>query len=214
MSRHIRYLFLLAPLLIAAASDDDRRASTALFREAEESYADGFYEIALDQYLGAFNLYAHPGFHARIGACHQALGDHQSAVESFERFLSEIPDAPNREEVEDLLDHSRSMLASGELPLDFLTQPSGQEAMQLEALDLSGGSGLDPGLPNPGLVPVLPDTEEGKPRTAGGPLHENWWFWAAVAGVAVVAGGATAAASRQDPTMVLPSGTLGTIDRR
>ncbi len=208
----------LTPMRSAAADGEAdeaeaRRAAFAILKNAEDAYEDGFYEIALDRFLDAYETFPHPGFHARIGACHQALGDHDAAIESFERFIEEVPDAPNRAEVEDMLAVSLQAIGEDTLPLATLAPEDDEETSEdYEPIDDLEMSDLTT---SPGLVPDLDEKGLARDESRDDPLYRRWWFVTAV-GVSVVAvvGGATYAGSQRGTEYVLPSGSLGSLEWR
>jgi hypothetical protein len=143
-----------------------------------------------------------------MGQCQLFLGEHEKAISLFERFLSEKPDTPYRSDVEKLI-------AEAQRELD----------KQREAEELAKAP---PPPPPVELPPPLEETpaikepppyreveiETPPPVEESDPVYTKWWFWTII-GVAA-AGGATAAivATQSGDEVVLPSGTVGTLDRR
>ena len=81
--------------------------------------------------------------------------------------------------------------------------------MSFDAVDLSDGG--EEGTATPNDEALVTDPNAVGPATKK-PILSQWWFWAAVGVVVVGTGGAVAATS--GPEIVLPEGSLGTMDRR
>jgi tetratricopeptide (TPR) repeat protein len=60
----------------------------------------GDYDKALESAKQAYLLNPKPELLVGIGQCYQKLGDRVHAVESYRRFLSQVPDAPIRADLE------------------------------------------------------------------------------------------------------------------
>lgn len=75
-----------------------------LAREAHElgtrAGEDGRWRDAVRYYERSYELSARPTLLFELGVAHEHLGDRVAAVEHFERFLRELPEAENRAEVE------------------------------------------------------------------------------------------------------------------
>lgn len=223
MSAHRLLLILLVLLCALPLAADDReaqRAAAALLQEANEAFDDGIYDLALEGFKEAYEIYPHEGFHGRIGAAYQAMGEHERAIERFELFLRVLPDAPNRAEIEEMLAFSREELDGDDLPLIGLV-PADEDAEQtdessdFDALDLSG---LDPDEmedQQPGAIALdLSGEEPVRETITKDPLYGQWWFWAAIGASAALAGGAIYAGTRPETVIVLPTGSLGAMDWR
>ncbi|MDF1563851.1 MAG: hypothetical protein P1V51_12455 [Deltaproteobacteria bacterium] len=111
------------------------------------------------------------------------------------------------------------------VPLDDSAEepPAESGGFSFDAIDLSGDEEGKPAgeeRPEPEEGSAVPDDaalvappDEPPPVDRGGkPIIARWWFWAAVGVVALGAAGGVAAAS--GPEIVLPEGSLGTMDRR
>jgi len=99
---------LAAAMLIATTSParaDDRATVTAKkhFYAGEKLFALGRFDEALAEYEAAFDAKPLPAFLFNIGQCHRNLHDYDAAIFSYRKYLSLMPDAANRAEVEDLI---------------------------------------------------------------------------------------------------------------
>ncbi len=88
----------------APAADEDAALSDAearsLFEAGRTAFSAGRFADALDHFERAYELSHRPELLFNIGTCQDRLRRDADAIASFERFLSEVPDAPNRSEVE------------------------------------------------------------------------------------------------------------------
>lgn len=95
-----------APERAVADVEDDRELARAkkLHREGEKLFALGKFSGALAKYEQAFEARPIPAFLFNIGQCHRNLGDYDSAIFSFRKYLKLSPDAPNRDAVLEYID--------------------------------------------------------------------------------------------------------------
>jgi tetratricopeptide (TPR) repeat protein len=115
----LRILALLALLLavtprVAHADDPATRASKRHFERGEKLFALGKFDDALDEYQKAFDAKPIPDFLFNIGQCYRNLGDYQQAIFSFKKYLKLEPDAPDKEQVEKLIDTLEEKQERGE----------------------------------------------------------------------------------------------------
>lgn len=103
------YRFLLALALIAAgartASADDPALVTAKlhFDRGEKLYALAKFGDALVEYQKAFDAKPLPDLLFNIGQCYRNLGDYDSAIFSYRKYLQLEPNAANRVQIEQLI---------------------------------------------------------------------------------------------------------------
>jgi tetratricopeptide (TPR) repeat protein len=102
-----RLLLALAITAIAArvASADDPALLEAKrhFERGEKLYALTRFSEAIDEYQSAFDAKPLPDFLFNIGQCYRNLGDFDSAIFSYRKYLKLAQDPPNREQVEQLI---------------------------------------------------------------------------------------------------------------
>jgi tetratricopeptide (TPR) repeat protein len=87
----------------AAADDPATRDARRHFERGEKLYALTRFSEALDEYQKAFDAKPIPDFLFNIGQCYRNLGDYDSAIFSYRKYLTLAPDAPNRAQVEQLI---------------------------------------------------------------------------------------------------------------
>ena len=136
----------------------------------------------------------------------------------FQGYLREETDPKRRALAEDLLAKSRAELQrqrnepppSPPLPIPLPAAPVGEEVPKAEPSETARSFRARPGrgTPAPGLLAQEVQAESP-------PLTRRWWFWTAVgAGVLAIAGGTVAYYASGQTTVVPPTGTVGTLDRR
>jgi tetratricopeptide (TPR) repeat protein len=97
-------LFLTALAAHVADADDPAlRAAKHHFERGEKLYALTKFSEALDEYQQAFDARPIPDFLFNIGQCYRNLGDYEAAIFSYQKYLKLAPDAPNRDQVEQLI---------------------------------------------------------------------------------------------------------------
>lgn len=90
---------------LAFAQDPDASASVdaearSLFEAGRTAFRDGRFEAARDHFQHAYDLSQRPELLYNIASANDRLRNDAAALADFERYLEEVPDAPNRAEVE------------------------------------------------------------------------------------------------------------------
>jgi hypothetical protein len=78
----------------AQAPPDVRAKATALLREGARMMDEGRYSKALDSFQEAYRLVPSPKVLFNLGVAYTSLSRHAEAVDAFEGFLRQAPDAP------------------------------------------------------------------------------------------------------------------------
>jgi tetratricopeptide (TPR) repeat protein len=196
----------------ARAAGAATRAAKEHYEKAEVAYKLGRFGEALAEYGLAYEAKHLPGLLFNIAQCHKMLGDHEKAVFFYESFLREKPDAPNRALVESLLAESREALESARAAAAARTEAERKEADARAATAAAEARAAADRAAAADAALRVPAPAVG---AATKPLLGRWWLWTVVGVVA--AGGAAAvivALSGPRDETVLPSGSLGTLDRR
>lgn len=107
-------LSLLAPG-VAWADDLATRTARRHFDKADKLFALGRFDEALEQYEKAFDAKPIPDFLFNIGQCYRNLGDYESAIFSFRKFLTLDPETQRRPAVEQLIDELEAKKAQADL---------------------------------------------------------------------------------------------------
>jgi tetratricopeptide (TPR) repeat protein len=104
-----RHRLLLAWVVIAIsttavhADDTAMRAAKRHFDRGEKLYTLTKFSEALAAYQEAFDAAPLPAFLFNIGQCYRNLGDYESAIFSYRKYLKLAVDPPNRDQVEQLI---------------------------------------------------------------------------------------------------------------
>ena len=97
-------ILCIAPVALAgaprAAYADDAATRTAKrhYERGEKLYALGKFADALDEFTKAYDAKTIPALLFNIAQCHRGMGDYDSAIFSYKKYLELAPDAPNRDE--------------------------------------------------------------------------------------------------------------------
>jgi tetratricopeptide (TPR) repeat protein len=173
---------------VAAADDTATRTAKRHFERGQKLYALAKFREALDEYQQAFDARPIPDFLFNIGQCYRNLGDYDSAIFSYKKYLATAPDAPNHAQVEQLIE-------------DLQTKKDQEDARRL-ALD------RPPPPPAPAAAPAPTPAPPPAPPSSGR-IYTRWWFWTGVGVIAAGAGVATYELTR--PGSGPPSTSLGNI---
>lgn len=139
----------------------------SVFDAGQVAFNDARYGDALVYFERAYRLSHRPALLFNIGLCHDRLRDDAAAIEAYERYLAEVPSAPNRREVDGRLE---ALHRAQRLPV---------HPADVAEVD---------------TAPAV--TGRGAP-TASPAVYETWWFWTIVGvvvlgsavGIAVAASG-------------------------
>lgn len=153
--------FTMLVARVAAADDPALRAAKRHFEHGEKLYALTKFGDALDEYQKAFDAKPIPDFLFNIGQCYRNLGDYDSAIFSYRKYLKLAPDAPNRDQVEQLIRDLEEK----------------KDQSDTQRLGLGRSRHTEP-------EPDEPDVERSPER----PIYKKWWFWTGVAVVGVAGG--------------------------
>jgi len=91
-------------------SADEVRARQ-VFEEARAAFAAADYEVALARFREAYELSARAELLYNVGLAADRLRRDEEALEAFERYLREMPEAQNRHEVERRVELLRAAIA-------------------------------------------------------------------------------------------------------
>jgi tetratricopeptide (TPR) repeat protein len=156
-------LVLVLSTGIARADEDSQALARAHFITGKSYFAQDRYADALKEFEEAYRLSKRPGFLYNIGVCHEHLGHINEAIDAFERYLVESPEASERAEVKQRIDRLRTL-------------PPPRATM---------GRAVATVPPTAATATTAPPP----PR----PIHRRGWFWGVIGGVgALVIGGVVA----------------------
>jgi tetratricopeptide (TPR) repeat protein len=172
----MKTILLAAAVLVAlpaAAKTGSVERARALFREATRDYNLGEFRQALGEFRAAYKEYQEPRILFDIAQCHRQLDDKAQAITLYRSYLRELPDAPNRAQVE-------SEIAS--LDVQLHAQPAAT-APAPPAVEVPRTAVVTA----PVLAPVLAiDVRAPAPTPTRTPLVKKAWFWGVIGGAAAV----------------------------
>jgi len=138
------------------------------FERGEAFFKLEKYKEALEQYEQGYLAKSDASFLYNIAQCHRLMGDKQTALRFYRRFLNEATRVPNRPIVEQHISELEAALAA---------EPPPPPAPL-------------PAAPPPAAEPAPLLTAEPTPPSQHGaqPIYKKWWFWTIVGAVAVGGG--------------------------
>jgi tetratricopeptide (TPR) repeat protein len=134
----------LAPSNVLAQSDDEAHR---VFLRAAAAYGNGEFEVAADLFEQAYALRPEPQLLYSLGSARERAGRVVGAIEAYEAFLREVPDAEERSDVERSLDTLRRQRAleeeverRREAPVEVVvpTTPARPAGLRVAAFSLAG----------------------------------------------------------------------------
>jgi tetratricopeptide (TPR) repeat protein len=206
-------LVLSRPAL-SADQQDPKVQARAEVAKATLHYKLGRFEEALAAYTRAYELVDEPALLFNIAQCHKNLRNHERAIFFFQGYLREETDPKRRALAEDLLAKSRAELQrqrNEPPPLPAVPAPPVVE----EAPKAEPPKPLDLHMPDPVAALPVPVVQTREVEAESPPVTRRWWFWTAIGvGALAIAGGTIAYYASGQTTVVPPSGSVGTLDRR
>lgn len=167
-------LFALCPLALA----DARSEAEAAMQEGAALYKKKSFTEAIDAYRKALFAFPEaPGPYREIAKCHMALKQSAEAIDNFTEYLNRRPDAPEREEIEELLPTLRAQLPKkGKALLSVETDPPGSMVYVIDKNGLEQGIGVAPIQEHPvdpGVVKVRAERAYFEPEEQSVSLKAN-----------------------------------------
>jgi tetratricopeptide (TPR) repeat protein len=155
----------------AIAADQDREARF-LFEAGRTAYDAGRYAEALGHFQRAHELSKRPALLYNVGQAADKLRRDEVALQAFEQYVAEVPDAHNRAAVEERIRVLREVIADRQAAAAAAQATSPTAAAQTMETEAAAPQ-TDPLDPTAGEPPL--DEDEN--------LLEQWWLWAAAGGV-------------------------------
>ena len=192
----------------ATPPDPVRARAKALYEAAITHYNLSEYGDALKDFKEAYRLVHDPALLFNLAQCHRQLKEFDEA-RMYRAYRREYPDAPNRSEVDRLVTQMDEAIAerrtqqppTGTLPAPARTE---QPAATTTTAAISNAPASPAGATGSASTTMRSVAAPKKPRS----VFKTPWFWAAVAGAAVViagvAVGLTLGLEKKDSTAQLP----------
>lgn len=206
-TRHVASRFVMAGCVVVATCivsarasaqegpTSDEREARGLFDLGSEAYAQARYDRALKYFQEAYALSKRPGLLYNLGLTYSNLRRDREAIDAFERYLAEVPDAENREAVQ-------NRLAILKKNVEPSTSTSGAPAAH--AVPAVVPTPEQTARAQVASAPPSPAEEPHADESSGG-IHQQWWFWAGIGGAVVAGVLIGVAASGSDRTVEGPA---------
>jgi tetratricopeptide (TPR) repeat protein len=182
---------ILITTLVPQASAKDRKLASEQYRIGLQHFSLGEFEEALRLFKESYRNSDDPILLFNIGQCHRQLNQKGDALRSYRVFLSQVPNAPNRDEVKQLI-----VTLEGQLQQDQAAKEQPPQGT-IDPAKPDKARGTHPPARDPDHQAVR-DAPSGIATTAPSqrqvdrhatPLYKRWWLWTVVGGV-VLAGAA------------------------
>jgi hypothetical protein len=129
----VAFLTLLCATTSAAAQESNNVLARRHFQRADLLYRQSDFRGALKHYKKALSYKRHPAVFFNIAQCHRQLGEYKHALFYYKLYRSELPNAPNRDEVDRRIKEMAQKIAETERlekqkgRLSVVTQPPGAQ---------------------------------------------------------------------------------------
>ena len=165
--------WLTVLLIISGPALADTAADVRMhFKKGQTHYALGEFEAAVDEFREAYRLRQEPAILFNLAQTYRQLHQWQHAYFHYRQYLNQKPDAPNRAEVENLIEQMKNKMDEEER----LSKAEAQKAAQ-------------PAPAPPAAVPQPPPAQE-PAAPAAKPTPATRYVGYAALGLSAVAGGA------------------------
>jgi tetratricopeptide (TPR) repeat protein len=171
-------------LLHLAATTPQARDAEELVHASMRDYDLGHFDAALKEAEQAYRLYPLAQILYNIGQCHRALKHWEQAGFFYERYLTKLPDAPNRHAVEELLEEVHASFRAERLAAE--PQASGPESSPLPPPGLTEPASVKPTKAEPSVPPAAVNPFAEKSAEAPSSSHATAYILGSVAVVSLV----------------------------
>jgi outer membrane protein assembly factor BamD (BamD/ComL family) len=162
------------------------------YDEGSTAYSLGDFTHAAEEYKAAYKAKPDPAFLYNIAQAYRLANDAPNALFFYRSFLHNLPDAPNRQEVEDRIAKLEAQLAARDAmvkqPPNTTIPPEGRAPAKPPVVE-TRPSVESPSITQPELVVTT-----AAPPPKHTPVYKKWWLWTAVGVVVAGAAAGTAAA--------------------
>lgn len=194
-----------APALAQAPGADaaDDKEARDLFQIGKEAFDEGRFERALKYFQDAYDLSHRAALLSNIGTAFDRLRRDQEAVDTYKKYLEQVPQAPNRKLIEERIRIIESALARSKPapppaePIEPVPAPQPPAAASTPSMTKA------PEAPTPVKAELTAPTPAETARaaepfsapndarnpvdTGSTPITSRWWFWTGIGAVAIAA---------------------------
>jgi tetratricopeptide (TPR) repeat protein len=200
----LRVALLAAAVVLTLFTPAAANADSARLREARAHYEQAVANYNLDEYAPAlaefreaYRIKPDPSFLFNIAQCHRKLGQNDAALDFYRKYLRNLPDAPNRADVERMIAELHAK--------ETAPQPDATPAPAPVAAPTPVPAPPPLAAPAPEATLIAtPATPAPQPSS---PVYKRWWFWTGVGVIVVSAVVIGVVASSKGPQPYV--GTLG-----
>ncbi len=192
----------------APSPDPDVVEARRRFEEGTKAFNLGEFDRAVKEYKGAYNAKPDPVFLYNIAQAYRLANDLPQALFFYRSFLRNLPNAPNRKDIEERIRQLETQIAQQKV---ITTSPPTSTVAPGTLPPAASPPPARTPEPTPTPTPTpAPTTSAGAPATASPsptqattaagadlstsaphsdkPVYKKAWFWGVIAGVVVVAG--------------------------
>jgi tetratricopeptide (TPR) repeat protein len=180
----------------AAISDKDDKEARDLFKLGKQAFDEARFERALKYFKDAYELSHRAALLSNIGTALDRLRRDREALEAYESYLAQVPDAPNRDLIQERVRIIRDAMDQAQASKQSAPQPTAAEVSAPTPEQTARAANPEPAAPQ--LA-----SNDGAPADSGSTaITSRWWFWA---GCGVIAAGAIAIGIAASSTGSSPS---------
>lgn len=119
-------LSVSAPARAGDVSPEAQESARKTYQAGAQAYAEGRYKDAIDLFLEAASEAPNPAFSYNIGLAYEQLGDADNALRWYRDYLRELPNAPDRGDIEPRIrDAERRLRDRGVQQVTVISTPEG-----------------------------------------------------------------------------------------
>lgn len=214
---------LWSTLALAGDPKDDQRVARELFQKGITAYNLGDYDKSVAELKRAYELSNQPQLLFNIAQALRAKRDHAAALVFYRNYLRLVPNAPNRADAESLALEMQQRAAEDDkraaearrLDEERRAEQArlAEEVKRAEALRRAAEATAQAERQRAEVAAVASQQRlvAAPPKK---PVYKRWWLWTTVGVVVGVGVGVGLGVGLSRPRVVLPEGSLGTIDGR
>jgi tetratricopeptide (TPR) repeat protein len=219
VSPFVRAVFPTVALIILVLSPcahaEDRQLAREHFQRGSKAFALGAYDEAIAEYSAAYRIKDDPALLYNIAQAHRLASHAPEALRFYKMYLSLVPKAPNRDEIESKIAELQKLAeqqkkTATEMPPDTIKQPS-EPPRQEPAPEPRGEPVVTP-RPRPQRPIVAFDGNAGRSKKIAGLASAGVGVAALITGIAlgaVAKGLEGEVIARYDPGKAADGATFG-----
>lgn len=108
-------VFAQETVQFADLSAEQKRNLAELVDKAKAAYNRGSFEESLRSFQAAYDIFPHPDMLYRMGLCYERLDEFEAAADHYKKFLAKVPDAPERQRIERIIESLSSRISKAEI---------------------------------------------------------------------------------------------------